>query len=49
MIILKKYNIKNIDNIDKWLQLCGKVEFVRHTSTQKEFIKALNSFSKSIS
>tara|TARA_Y100000389_G_C17352644_1_gene459295 strand:- start:16 stop:1083 length:1068 start_codon:yes stop_codon:yes gene_type:complete len=49
MPILKKYNIKNIDNIDKWLQLCNKVEFVRHTSTQKEFIKALNSFSKSIS
>ena len=49
MPILKKYNIKNIDNIDKWLQLCSKVEFVRHTSTQKEFIKALNSFSKSIS
>ena len=49
MPMLKKYNIKNIDNVDKWLQLCSKVEFVRHTSTQKEFIKALNSFSKSIS
>ena len=46
---LKKSKISNYDAVYKWLELCGKVEFVRHKSTQKEFIKALDSFSKSIS
>ena len=46
---LKKSKISNYDDVNKWLELCGKVEFVRHKSTQKEFIKALDSFSKSIS
>jgi hypothetical protein len=46
---LKKLNIDNFDDVKKWLLLCGQVEFVKHKSTQKEFINALNSFSKSIS
>ena len=46
---LKKSKISNYEDVNKWLELCGKVEFVRHKSTQKEFIKSLNSFSKSIS
>lgn len=46
---LKKSKISNYDDVNKWLELCGKVEFVRHKSTQKEFIKSLDSFSKSIS
>ena len=46
---LKKSEISNYDDVYKWLELCTKVEFVRHKSTQKEFIKALDSFSKSIS
>ena len=36
------------DEIKKWLLLCGQVEFVKHKSTQKEFLKALDLFSKSI-
>ena len=46
---LKKSEISNYDDVYKWLELCTKVEFVKHKSTQKEFIKALDSFSKSIS
>ena len=46
---LKKSEISNYDDVYKWLELCAKVEFVKHKSTQKEFIKALDSFSKSIS
>ena len=46
---LEKSNISNFDDVRKWLLLCGQVEFVRHKSTQKEFLKALDSFSKSIS
>jgi hypothetical protein len=46
---LKKSKISNYDDVTKWLELCGKVEFVRHKSTQKEFIKSLDSFSKLIS
>ena len=46
---LEKSNINNFDNIQKWLLLCGQVEFVKHKSTQKEFLDALDSFSKSIS
>jgi hypothetical protein len=46
---LKKSKISNYDDVYKWLELCTKVEFVKHKSTQKEFIKALDSFSKSIS
>ena len=49
MFELKKSNISNFDDVRKWLSLCGQVEFVRHKSTQKEFLKALDSFSKSIS
>ena len=45
---LEKSNIDNVDNVKKWLLLCGQVEFVKYESTQKEFLKALNSFSKSI-
>ena len=49
MLELKKSNIDNFDDIKKWLLLCGQVEFVKYKSTQKEFLDALNSFSKSIS
>tara|TARA_B110000438_G_scaffold241349_1_gene240415 strand:+ start:18 stop:1007 length:990 start_codon:yes stop_codon:yes gene_type:complete len=45
---LEKSNIDNIDDVRKWLLLCGQVEFVKYESTQKEFLKALDSFSKSI-
>ena len=46
---LKKSHIDNFDDIQQWLLLCGQVEFVKHKSTEKEFLKALDSFSKSIS
>jgi len=46
---LKKSDVSNYPQIQKWLQLCGKVEFVKHQSTQKEFIAALETFKKSIS
>jgi len=49
MFALEKSNISNFDDVKKWLSLCGQVEFVRHKSTQKEFLNALDSFSKSIS
>ena len=49
IIQLKKYDVDNVDDVNRWLLLCGQVEFVKHKSTQKEFIKALDSFSKSIS
>ena len=46
---LKKSNVSNYDEINRWLQLCGQVEFVKHKSTEKEFLDALETFSKSIS
>ena len=46
---LKVSNVSNYAEINKWLQLCGQVEFVKHKSTQKEFITALETFRKSIS
>ena len=49
MVELKKSNVDNFDDVKKWLLLCGQVEFVKYKSTQKEFLAALNSFSKSIS
>ena len=49
MVELKKSNVDNFDDVKKWLLLCGQVEFVKYKSTQKEFLEALNSFSKSIS
>jgi hypothetical protein len=49
IIELKKSNINNFNDIQKWLLLCSQVEFIKHKSTQKEFLSALNSFSKSIS
>jgi len=49
MLELEKSNIDNLDDVRKWLQLCSQVEFVKHKSTQKEFISSLNSFSKYIS
>jgi len=49
MFELQKSNIDNFDDVRKWLLLCGQVEFVKYKSTQKEFLNALNSFSKSIS
>ena len=49
MIELRKSNIDNFNDVRKWLLLCGQVEFVKYESTQKEFLTALDSFSKSIS
>ena len=49
MFELEKSNISNFNDVRKWLSLCGQVEFVRHESTEKEFLNALDSFSKSIS
>jgi hypothetical protein len=49
MFELEKSNIDNFEDVKKWLLLCGQVEFVKHKSTQNEFIKALDSFSKSLS
>ena len=45
---LEKSNIGNSADVKKWLLLCGQVEFIKHKSTKKEFLKALDSFSKSI-
>jgi len=49
MFELEKSNIDNFEDVKTWLLLCGQVEFVKHKSTQNEFIKALDSFSKSLS
>jgi len=49
MFELQKSNIDNFDDVKKWLLLCGQVEFVKYESNQKEFLNALNSFSKCIS
>ena len=49
MYNLKKSNVANYPQIQKWLQLCGQVEFVKHRSTQKEFIDSLETFRKLIS
>jgi hypothetical protein len=49
MYNLKKSDVPNYPQIQKWLQLCGQVEFVKHRSTQKEFIDSLETFRKLIS
>ena len=49
MYNLKKSDVSNYPQIQKWLQLCGQVEFVKHSSTQKEFIDSLETFRKLIS
>jgi len=46
---LKKSDMPNYSQIQKWLQLCGQVEFVKYRSTQKEFIDSLETFRKLIS
>ena len=46
---LEKSNISNLNDVKKWLLLCGQVEFVKHKSNKKEFLHALDLFSKSIS
>jgi len=46
---LKESSVSNYAEINQWLQLCGQVEFVKHKSTQNEFITALETFRKSIS
>ena len=48
IVELEKSNTSNADDVKKWLLLCGQVEFIKHKSTQKEFLKALDLFSKSI-
>jgi hypothetical protein len=49
MYNLRKSDMSNYPQIQKWLQLCGQVEFVKHRSTQKEFIDSLETFRKLIS
>ena len=49
MYNLRKSDVSNYPQIQKWLQLCGQVEFVKHRSTQKEFIDSLETFRKLIS
>jgi len=49
MYYLRKSDVSNYPQIQKWLQLCGQVEFVKHSSTQKEFIYSLETFRKLIS
>jgi len=49
MYNLKNSDVPNYNQIQKWLQLCGQVEFVKHRSTQKEFIDSLETFRKLIS
>ena len=49
IIELKKSNMDNFNDIQKWLLLCSQVEFIKHKSTKKEFLNALDSFTKSIS
>ena len=45
MYNLKKSDVSNYSQIQKWLQLCGQVEFVKYRSTQKEFIDSLETLS----
>jgi len=49
MYNLKKSEVSNYSQIQKWLQLCGQVEFVKYSSTQKEFTNSLETFRKLIS
>ena len=49
IIELKKSNVDNFKDIQKWLLLCSQVEFIKHKSTKKEFMDALDSFSKFVS
>ena len=49
MYNLKKSDMPNYSQIQKWLQLCGQVEFVKYRSTQKEFIDSLETFRNLIS
>lgn len=49
MYNLRKSDVSNYPQIQKWLQLCVQVEFVKHRSTQKEFIDSLETFRKLIS
>ena len=49
MYNLKKFDVSNYPQIQKWLQLCGQVEFVKYSSTQMEFIDSLETFRKLIS
>ena len=49
MIELKKSNVDNYKDIQKWFLLCSQVEFIKHKSTKKEFLDALDSFGKFIS
>jgi hypothetical protein len=49
IIELKKLNIDNFKDVQKWLLLCSRVEFIKHKSTKREFLDALNSFSKFVS
>ena len=45
---LKKHDIENFDDVQKWLMLCGRVEFTKYDANKKEFSTALSAFSKSL-
>jgi len=46
---LKKHDIENFDDVQKWLMLCGRVEFTKYDANKKEFSTALSAFSKLLS
>ena len=46
---LEKYKIDNFDDVQKWLMLCGMVEFTKYDTNKKEFNSAVSAFSKVIS
>lgn len=46
---LKKYDIDNFDDVQKWLTLCAMVEFTKYDANKKEFNSAVSAFSKIIS
>jgi hypothetical protein len=49
MLQLKKHDIENFNDVQKWLMLCGRVEFTKYDANKKEFIAALSAFSKLLS
>ena len=46
---LKKHDIDNFDDVQKWLTLCAMVEFTKYDTNKKEFNSAVSAFSKLLS
>jgi len=46
---LKKHDIDNFDDVQKWLTLCAMVEFTKYDANKKEFNSAVSAFSKLLS